>query len=105
MGKEPSEVLRHHWTTTEGVPAQHRLEAIEMGLATHLGLYQQEGNSEGAALYQPLVELVRRAKSLEDLQAVLLEPPCDDSLQRSPAPEPDTPGVALPGPGQNSPGR
>ena len=75
MGNEPREILRHHLATTEAVPAEYRLEAVEMGLATHLGLYQQEGNSEGASLYRPLVELVRKAKNVADLEALIVEAP------------------------------
>ena len=75
MDDEQRAILKSHLKTTEKVPPQHRLEAVEMGLATHLGLYQQEGNSEGASLYRPLVELVRKAKNVAELEALIVEAP------------------------------
>jgi hypothetical protein len=49
-------------------PPQEQLEEVQAALLTSHGLYQQEGDKEGAAIYQPLVQLAQQAKSIQDLQ-------------------------------------
>lgn len=64
------EILRSLLKTTRRVPPQYRLEEIQMGPATHYELYRQEGDKEGMALYKPLLDLVNKAKSVEELEAL-----------------------------------
>lgn len=63
--------LQSHLMSTKGTPPQHRLEAVQQGLKVNLGLYEQEGSKEGAAIYRPLVVLANKAKSIEELEAPL----------------------------------
>ena len=40
-------------------------------MKVHLGLYEQEKDSEGAAIYRPLVALANKAKSVAELEELL----------------------------------
>ena len=53
------------------IPPQHRLEVVQQGLIVNLGLYEQEGDKAGAAIYRPLVALANKAKSVAELEALL----------------------------------
>ena len=63
--------LQSHLMSTRKTPPQHRLEEIQQGLKVHLGLYEQEGDKAGAAIYRPLVALANKAKSVAELEALL----------------------------------
>ena len=77
------ETLQSLLKTTAKVPPQHRLEALEMGLVTHLKLYQQEGSEAGMAIYRPLVELVRKAKTLQEVEEAAGLKLCSTSVSKS----------------------
>ena len=54
-------------TGSRGTPAE-KLERLQVAVQTHLGLYQQEGDVEGAKIYESLWQLVGQAKSLEAVE-------------------------------------
>jgi hypothetical protein len=56
--------------TTKNLPPAERLEALEMAVKTNYGLYQQEKDREGMAIYAPLLPLVQQAKGVEELEAL-----------------------------------
>jgi hypothetical protein len=47
------------------------MEALQVATRTQYGLYQQEGDQEGMAIYEPLVLLTEQAESPEQLEALL----------------------------------
>lgn len=74
MDNPQRETLRSLLKTTEKIPPQHRLEAIEVSVNTQLGLYRQEKDRSGAKIYEGLKPLVSQAKSVKDLEKLLVEP-------------------------------
>jgi hypothetical protein len=48
-------------------PRDEPLEVLQMTVKTRLGLYQQENDEEGVAIYKPLLRLVQAAKSWEEV--------------------------------------
>ena len=68
-------ILQNLLKTTKKVPPQHRLEAIQMGPVTNYGLYQQEGDKEGAAVMKPVLDLVMQATSVEELERISQQSP------------------------------
>ena len=63
--------LQHYLKSAMKDPPEHRLEALQMAFKVHHGLYQQEGDAEGAAIYKPLLDAAMKAKSVEELEALL----------------------------------
>jgi hypothetical protein len=47
------------------------LECVQVALLTHLGLYLQEGDEEGAEVYLQLRSIVTSAKSISDIEKYL----------------------------------
>ena len=72
MDNQQRRTLESHLMSTKGIAPQHRLEALQQGLKVHLGLYEQEKDSEGAAIYRPLVALANKAKSVAELEEALI---------------------------------
>ncbi len=54
-------------------PRDQPLEELELSAKTHLGLYRQEGDAEGAAIYALLLEIIQRAKSWEEVERLAHE--------------------------------
>ena len=71
MDDQQLKTLQSLLRTTEKVPPQHRMEALQVATRTQFGLYQQEGDQEGMAIYEPLVLLTQQAESPEQLEALL----------------------------------
>jgi hypothetical protein len=69
LGLDQFSILQSLLRTTgsRGTPAE-KLERLQVAVQTHLGLYQQEGDVEGAKIYGPLWQLVGQAKSLEAVE-------------------------------------
>jgi hypothetical protein len=57
--------------STTKTPPQHQLEEIRQALKVHYGLYQQERDAEGMALYRPLLQAANQAQSVEELKNLL----------------------------------
>ena len=58
-----------HWPKPED-----QLESVKAVVGTHYGLYKQEKDQAGEALYLPVWELVSQARSVQELEAYLSEP-------------------------------
>ena len=67
MDNQQLKTLQNLLRTTEASPPQHRMEEMEMAAATNWGLYQQEGDKEGMAIYAPLLQLIRSSESVDQL--------------------------------------
>ena len=65
------EILRSLLRNMERTPPQHRMEVVEVALNTRLGLYRQENDPEGARVYEQLQPIVKNAKSVEELEALV----------------------------------
>jgi hypothetical protein len=46
---------------------EHRLECLEVAARTHHGLYSQENDFEGAAIYSPLITMVTQCTTWEEM--------------------------------------
>jgi hypothetical protein len=68
-GLDQFSTLQHRlkFIPKQGTPVE-RLDELQMAIKTSLGLYQQEGDVEGAKIYEPLWQLVGQAKSLEAVE-------------------------------------
>jgi hypothetical protein len=71
MDEVQLKALQNLLATTRNVPPQHRMEALQVASRTQYGLYQQEGDQHGMAIYEPLVLLTQQAESPEQLEALL----------------------------------
>ena len=71
LDDQQRKTLASHLRSTKDTPPQHRLEEVQQGLKVNLGLYEQEKDSEGAAIYRPLVALANKAKSVAELEEAL----------------------------------
>lgn len=60
------ETLLSHLRTMEKVPPQHQLEEVQQMMKVHHGLYKQEGDAEGMAIYEPLLKLALNAKTMDE---------------------------------------
>jgi hypothetical protein len=68
-GLDQFSTLQHRlkFIPKQGTPLE-RLDELQIAIKTSLGLYQQEGDVEGAKIYEPLWQLVGQAKSLEAVE-------------------------------------
>jgi hypothetical protein len=73
MDDQQRATLQSLLRSTEKVPPQHRLEAIEVSVNTHLGLYRQERDQSGARIYEGLKSLVEHATSVADLEKLVAQ--------------------------------
>jgi hypothetical protein len=62
--------LQSHMRITAKDPIEHRLECLEVAARTNHGLYSQENDFEGAAIYSPLITMVTQCTSWEEMQTV-----------------------------------
>lgn len=62
------EILTNTLRLAKKDPPEVQLEVAQVSLQTHYGLYQQEGNEVGMAIYRPLVELALQAQSIQELE-------------------------------------
>lgn len=69
MTETQRETLQNLLQTTQNLPPEERMEALLVSTSTHLGLYQQESDREGVAIYASLVDLIRESNSLTELLA------------------------------------
>ena len=63
--------LQHYLKSVAKDPPEHQQEALQMAFKVHHGLYTQEKDAEGAAIYKPLLDAAMKAKSVEELEALL----------------------------------
>ncbi len=68
MDNQRQLTLRSLLRSTTKTPPQHRLEEIKQAIKVQHGLYQQERDAEGMALYRPLLQAVQKVKSVEELE-------------------------------------
>ena len=69
MIEAQQKTLQSLLNSTKKLPPQERLEAMLVSAKTNLGLYQQENDQQGAAIYSPLVELIQESQSVPELLA------------------------------------
>ncbi len=74
MDAQRQETLQSLLRSTTKTPPQHRLEEIRQAIKVHYGLYRQERDAEGMALYRPLLEAAQQAQSVEDLLRLVARP-------------------------------
>jgi hypothetical protein len=48
-------------------PIEHRLECLEVAARTNHGLYSQENDFEGAAIYSPLITMVTQCTTWDEM--------------------------------------
>ena len=66
MDDQQRQTLESLLRTTEKVPPQHRLEALEVAARTNWELYRQESDEEGMAIYAPLLKLIPETQLRSD---------------------------------------
>lgn len=71
MDDQRRQTLQSLLRSTTKTPPQHQLEEIRQALKVHYGLYQQERDAEGMALYRPLLQAANQAQSVEELKNLL----------------------------------
>jgi hypothetical protein len=49
-------------------PIEHRLECLEVAARTNHGLYSQENDFEGAAIYSPIITMVEQSSTWAEMQ-------------------------------------
>jgi len=62
--------LQSHMRITAKDPIEHRLECLEVAARTNYGLYSQENDFEGAAIYAPIITMVEQCTTWEQMQTV-----------------------------------
>lgn len=62
--------LQSHMRISAKKPLEHRLECLEVAARTNYGLYSQESDFEGAAIYSPIIAMVEKCSTWEELQTV-----------------------------------
>ena len=62
--------LQSHMRITAKDPIEHRLECLEVAARTNHGLYSQENDFEGAAIYSPIITMVEQCTTWEEMQNV-----------------------------------
>ena len=62
--------LQSHMRITAKDPIEHRLEYLEVAARTNHGLYSQENDFEGAAIYSPIITMVEQCTTWEEMQNV-----------------------------------
>jgi hypothetical protein len=69
--------LQSHLKIMEETPAQaqphEQMDMVRQAVNTHLVLYEQEKDKEGAAIYAPLVDALNNAKTLQEVKALVAE--------------------------------
>ena len=68
MESQQLKTLQSLLKSTEKVPPQHRLEALEVAARTNWELYRQESDEEGMAIYAPLLKLIQQSDSVEKIR-------------------------------------
>ena len=70
---------------SKGSPAEI-MDGLEMSAKTRLGLCQQEGDEEGAAIYKPLLQLIQQVENMDQLTSLCESAELlNDSLSRLPS--------------------
>jgi len=59
--------LQSHMRITAKDPIERRLECLEVAARTNYGLYSQENDSEGAAIYSPIITMVEQCTTWEEM--------------------------------------
>lgn len=62
--------LQSLMNSMEKNPLEHRLECLEVAARTHHGLYSQENDFEGAAIYSPLITMVKQCTTWDEMVKV-----------------------------------
>ena len=62
--------LQSHMRITAKDPIEHRLECLEVAARTNHGLYFQQNDFEGAAIYSPIITMVEQCTTWEEMQNV-----------------------------------
>jgi hypothetical protein len=62
--------LQSHMRITAKDPIERRLECLEVAARTNYGLYSQENDFEGAAIYSPIITMVEQCTTWEEIQTV-----------------------------------
>ena len=71
LGADQRMTLQHYLNTAAKAPPERQLEELQMAFKVHHGLYLQEKNEEGAAIYKPLLDAAMKAKDVAELEALL----------------------------------
>jgi hypothetical protein len=59
--------LQSLMSSMEKNPLEHRLECLEVATRTHHGLYSKENDFEGAAIYSPLITMVKQCTTWDEM--------------------------------------
>lgn len=62
--------LQSHMRITAKDPIEHRLECLEVAARTNHGLYSQQNDFVGAAIYSPIITMVEQSTTWEEMQTV-----------------------------------
>ena len=62
--------LQSHMRITAKDPIEHRLECLEVAARTNHGLYSQQNDFVGAAIYSPIITMVEQCTTWEEMQTV-----------------------------------
>ena len=62
--------LQSHMRITAKDPIEHRLECLEVAARTNHGLYSQQNDFVGAAIYSPIITMVEQCTTWEEMQNV-----------------------------------
>ena len=62
--------LQSHLRLIENNPIEHRLECLEVAARTNYGLYSQENDFEGDAIYSPIITMVEKCTTWDEMQTV-----------------------------------
>ena len=74
MTRVQRSILQSLLKTTERTPPEHRLEELQVAAAVHLGLYKQERNQEMVNVWSPLAAALKKAKTVEEVEAMMTWP-------------------------------
>ena len=62
--------LQSHMRITAKDPIEHRLECLEVAARTNHGLYSQQNDFVGAAIYSPIITMVEQCTSWDEMVKV-----------------------------------
>jgi hypothetical protein len=62
--------LQSHLRLSAKDPIEHRLECLEVAARTNHGLYSKENDFEGAAIYSPIITMVEKCTSWDEMVKV-----------------------------------
>lgn len=80
MANHQLKMLQSLLRITRGSLPQHRLEEIQVALETHLQLYLQEKDKEGAKVFQELKKMIHN-KTVAEIEKLAV---MDETVQKTP---------------------